>query len=173
MMIRSTILEIALVISGVFLSIPLWQSFNLDEYETVAMQYDNMSYTDFEISDLSDYTLYQTSDDLAIKHLKTININMNNNSNTKENYNLWMIVDKDSTLDYNYLKINYNNEISYLNEHKTIEDEKYFYILLDEGSIIANNINTELQIWIDSGTKEDITNKYLSFDIENNPGQVL
>lgn len=172
-MIRNTILEIALVISGVFLSIPLWQSFNLGEYETVAYYYDNISYTNLEISDLSDYVLFQTTDDLAINNIKPIDISLSNDTNTIENYSLWMIIDKNSTLNYNNLKICYNNEVSYLNEKKTVEDDKYYYILLDEGNITAEIINSKLQIWIDSNINEDITDRFLSFDIENNPGQVL
>jgi len=172
-MIRKTILEIAIVISFVFLSIPLWQSFNLKEYETVAMYYDNISYTNLEVSDYSDYVLYQTTDDLALEHIKPIDIALKNDTNTIENYSLWIVISKESTLNYKHIKINYNNETKYLVDYELVEDSNYYYIKLSEGSITAENINTKLIMWIASDIEEDISNKYLSFDIENNPGQVL
>lgn len=172
-MIRKTILEIALVISFVFLSIPLWQKFNLEEYETVAVYYDNINYTHLEVSDINDYVLYQTSDEIALENVKPININLINDTNTLENYSVWLVIDKQSTLDYQEIKINYNNETSFLSNHKTLEDREYKYILLSEGKIKAENVNSQLLMWIDSNAKSDITNKTLIFDIENNPGQVL
>lgn len=172
-MIRKTILEIAIVISLVFLSIPLWQSFNLSEYETVAMYYDNISYTDLEVSDYSDYVLYQTTDELAIEHIKPINIKLMNDTNTMENYSLWLVVAKDSTLDYKNIKTNFNNKTLLLNEYVMVEDSEYYYFLLEEGTITAESINTSLLLWIDNNIEDDITDKYISFSIENNPGQVL
>jgi len=172
-MIRGTILEIALVISFVFLSIPLWQSFNLNKYASVAYYYDNINYTNLEVSDFSDYILYQTTDELAVEHIKPISINLINDTNTTENYSLWIVINKSSTLDYNYLKINYNGKVSHLNEYKTVENAEYYYILLSEDTITAENINFELQIWIDNTIENDIIDKYLNFDIMNNPGQIL
>ena len=172
-MIRMTILEIVLVVVGVFLSIPLWQSFDLKEYESLAMYYDSISYTNMEVEGIEDYVLYQTSDELAVDNIKPININLTNTGNNNENYSVWLIVSKKSTLDYTKIKIRHENKIAYLNDYKVVEDEAYYYISLNEGAINSNDISFEIQLWIDSEYNEDITNKFLSFDIENNPGQVL
>ena len=172
-MIRNTILEIFIVILLVFISIPVWQSFDLKEYEEVAMYYDNNTYTNLTISDLSDYKLYQTTEETALEQIKPIDIYLSNNTNTMENYSIWLVIDKSSTLDYKDIIINYNNETIQLKNIEIIEDEDHYYFMLEEGIIKGEDKRADLIMWISNNIEEDITNKYLSFDILNNPGQIL
>ena len=172
-MIRRTILEIALVIAFVIISIPIWQSFDLSDVESVAYYYDNIEFTTLEVSDYSDYILYQASDEIAIQNIKPINIKLNNDTNTKEEYNLYIVVDKTSTLDTDLIKINYNGETKLLSELKQLEDESYAYFLLESGTLVSREYESNLLMWIDIEQDDEITDKYLIFDIENIIRQVL
>ena len=115
-MIRHTIIEIIIVIVLVFLSIPVWRSFDLEKYASVAMYYDNMGANYLEVSDFSDYVLYQVNDVDAIESIKPINLRLSNTSNSLEDYAIWMTVSKSSTLDTESIKLRIDNEISYLKD---------------------------------------------------------
>lgn len=172
-MIRNTIIEIVVVIAIVFLTIPIWQSFDLSAYETIAANYNYKLNTELEISDLSDYVLYQVSDELAITNIKPINIKLTNNTSISENYSLCLMVSKESTLDYRVIKVKYLNDIKNLSDYQMIEDEEYYYFSLSDGQIGSNVIENELLLWIDSSKDADIDNKSFNFNIINNSGQML
>lgn len=172
-MIRNTIIEIVVVIAIVFMTIPIWQSFDLSDYETIAANYSYKVNTKLELSDLSDYVLYQVNDELATTNIKPINIKLINNTSVSERYNLYLMVSKESTLDYNVIKVKYLNEIKYLSDLEMIEDELNYYFSLSEGQIESGVIENDLLLWIDSSKDADINNKYFNFYIINNTGQLL
>lgn len=165
-MIRKTITEIVFVIALVFISIPIWKSFNLEKYESVAMYYDNFEAAPINVTNLDNYVLYKTPDDVAIANIKPIIIEFSNN---KQDYNINLVVDKNSTLNYQNIKIYYNNEVKHLKELNIEEDEYNYYFQLE----VNNNMNKELIMWIDSDSDDDIKDKYLSFDIINNTSHFL
>lgn len=172
-MIRRTIIEIVVIVALVFISVPVWQSFDLSEYASVAMYYDNMGANYLEVSDYSDYKLYQINDLEALDNIKPINLRVSNNTNTVEDYAVWMVVSKSSTLDYKTLKINIDNETKNITELEMLEDESNYYFLLFEGNLSANAISKDVRLWLDIETVEPIANKYLEFDFENIQRQIL
>lgn len=172
-MIRNTIIEIVVVIVIVIISVPIWKSFDLREYETIASNYNEKSNIELEVSDLSDYVLYQISDELAINNIKPINIRLINSTTKVEEYHIFIAVSKDSTLDYSLLKIKYLDEIKMLHDCEMFEDNDYYYFSLSVGKIASDIIDNNLLLWIDSKKNGDIHNKYLNFDIINITGQTL
>lgn len=172
-MIRNTIIEIVVVILMVLISIPVWKSFDLTEYETVATTYSNKVYTQIEVSDISDYVLYQVADEVAILNLKPIEITLSNPSSATEEYNLYFVINKNSTLDFKMLKINYNEEIKSLNQILSYEDEEFYYFKLNSGNITNEVIKEEMLVWIDVNQNSDISDKFLNFSVINNVGQLL
>ncbi len=172
-MIRRTIIEIVVVIAMVLISIPVWKSFDLEKYASVAMYYENMSYNYLDVSDYSDYILYQVNDEDAIKHIKPITLNLSNNSNTLEEYAVWMVVSKNSTLDIRSIKLNLDGLTKKLSDLEMYEDEETYYYLLFDGNLLSNNIIKDIKIWIDIDYPESIENKYLSFEFQNIQRQIL
>lgn len=172
-MIRNTIIEIVLVVLMVFASIPIWKSFDLEKYVTIAEQGFIESNTVLEVSDYKSDMLYQTSDDNALENIEPINIKLSNQEETEETFTLYFVISKNSTLDYNALKVNYLNKTAKLNELEMLEDEEYYYFELITGEIINDEINFGLILWIDIENDYEIANKGLSFDIINITGQEI
>lgn len=172
-MIRNCILEIIIVIVLVMASIPVWDSLNMDSVSTVAMYYDNAKNVSLEVSDYSDYILYKAQDEDAIKNIQPIDINVTNNTNSEEDYVLWLTIAKESTLDYHAVKMRLNNAVIKLSDLEFNEDDNYYYFLIEEDNIKADSKNVQIQMWIDTEFEIDITDKYLIFDFENVARQVL
>lgn len=171
-MIRQTIVEIIVVIALVFITIPIWNSFNLEEYASVAMYYENAEYNYLEVSDYSDYKLYQINDLDALENIKPINLRLSN-TYVKDASAVWMVVSKKSTLDYHALKINIDNQTKKLDDLEMVEDENDYYFLLFEGDVSANVVSKDILIWLDIDSDCCITNKYLEFDFKNIQRQIL
>lgn len=172
-MIRNTIIEIVVVILMVFVTIPIWKTFDLSDYKTIAEQGYIPKNTIVEVSDYKSNMLFQTSDNIALENIEPINITVNNSSDVEETFNLYFVVSKNSTLEYNAIKVNYLNKTVKLNELKLLEDDQYYYFELVSGKIINDIIEFELILWIDIENDYDIANKQLSFDIINITGQEL
>ena len=172
-MIRNTIIEIVVVILMVFVTIPIWKTFDLSDYKTIAEQGYIQKNTIVEVSDYKSNMLFQTSDNIALENIEPINITVNNSSDVEETFNLYFVVSKNSTLEYNAIKVNYLNKTVKLNELKLLEDDQYYYFELVSDKIINDIIEFELILWIDIENDYDIANKQLSFDIINITGQEL
>jgi len=172
-MIRRTILEIVLVISFVIISIPIWNSFNLEKYASIAMYYDNIKYNYLEVSDYSDYVLYQVNDNEAKEVIKPITLSIKNDSNIQETYALWIVVSKTSTLEVSAVKISVENNVKLLSDLENYEDEDNYYFLLTEGNMVSKELAKDIQLWIDINYNDIITDKYLSFDFANIERQML
>lgn len=172
-MIRRTVAEIVIVIALVVASIPVWNRLELNDYKEVAMYYDNMESNYLEVSDFSDYVLYQANDIDAMNAVKPINLTIGNELNNNEDYAIWMVVSKNSTVELNSIKISIDNNISKLTELEMYEDETDCYFLLFEGTIKGQLINKDIRLWIDNETKLDILNKHLQFDFRNIARQIL
>lgn len=172
-MISRTIAEIVIVIALVIASIPVWNRLELNDYKEVAMYYDNMESNYLEVSDFSDYVLHQANDIDAVNSVKPITLTIANEPNKNEEYAVWMIVSKNSTIDLDAIKINIDNDINKLTDLEMYEDETYCYFLLFEGHMSEQFTSKDVQLWIDNETKLDIANKHLQFDFKNIKRQIL
>ena len=172
-MIRRTIIEIVVVIALVFISIPVWKSFDLNKYASVAMYYENEGDNQLEVTGFDNYTLYQTSDKSALTNTKPINLSVRSNSNTNEEYAVWMVVSKKSTLDFDSIRISISEDTKSLTELEMIEDTDEYYFMLFEGNLLDGNISKDVKLWLDIESESDTSNKFLEFDFENIQRQIL
>lgn len=172
-MIRRTIIEIVIVIAFVFISIPIWKSFDLNKYASVAMYYENENSNQLEVTGLDNYTLYQTSDKAALNNVKPINLRVSNNNQVSEDYAVWMVVSKKSTLDFDSIRISISEDTKSLTELEMIEDTNEYYFMLFECDGLANDLSKEVKLWIDIECSNDINGKFLEFDFENIQRQIL
>ena len=124
------IVEITAMVIIIFITIPIWNGFEVNEMQEVANYYDNYYYIDYEVIDTKDGKL----------------VTLFNNSNTIEDYNLIMVVDEKEYKNVNDLKIYVNKEEKNVNNFEIINKNNKLYIIIDSGSLIANekiyNINT-------------------------------
>lgn len=172
-MIRRTIIEIIVVIAFVFISIPIWKSFNLDNYASVAMYYENNGNNQLEVTGLDNYTLYQTSDKQALANVKPINLSVSNSGKMIDDYAVWMVVSKKSTIDFNSIRISVSDEAHSLTDLEMVEGTDEYYFMLFEGNQTEKCINKEVKLWLDIECKSDNANSILEFDFENIQRQIL
>lgn len=117
------ILEIVVVIALVFVSVPLWKTFDKANIAHVANSYSNMDYLYLNVQRF-------ISDTDFLDEVKIIN-----DTNTLRNYKLLMKVDKN--IDIN--EATFEGNVINLSNKKYSEDDKYNYYLLAENNLVAGS----------------------------------
>lgn len=135
------IMEIVAMVIIIVISIPIWDKLNNKEIHDIASYYDNLYYIDYNIINNDNGKM----------------ITIYNDSNTEENYNLVMKVNKDYLKD---LIIYVNEEEKMTTDLKQITKGNLVYIVLDSGSLVANelhyNIHTNNKIYYNIDVVDNI-----------------
>ncbi len=122
---RRKIMEICLWLLFVGVSYLLW---DFDGFYETAAYYDNNSL--IEVLDDPTYSkiLYALNDNDAESLLKDYRLRLVNNTYREEKYNIYIGISKN--IDQNHIKIK-TDELKYLNDMYSYEDNEYCYYLLD------------------------------------------
>ena len=92
-------------------------------------------------------------------------VSLDNDSNSIVNYKLYFTVDKISTIDTKYVRVNFNNKTYDLSKINYIEYNNKYYFFLESGTIDAHTVEPyDTFIWIDSSFDGDINNSKLYVD---------
>ena len=171
--ITKCVIEIISLMFIVILTYPVLHIIGETEGAKIAEYYD--SYESSEVTlyyekkaDLNN--LYPVTNEYAINNLDYSIINVINNTKENKKYNLMLIVEKNSTLDTNYLMININGNTLKLSDCYYTENDYITYFLIDSNIIEKNAINyNKIYIWLNSDTPNSEQNKNLNinFDILN------
>lgn len=119
--------EIVSMILIIFITIPIWDGFEVNDMQEIAEYYDNYYYIDYEI----------TNDNT---------IRLSNDSNTLEDYYLVLVIDEEKQKDVNISKIIVNGEEKNVNNLEVINKKNKNYIIIDKGSLVAAEKTYELNI---------------------------
>lgn len=140
--------EIFLTLLFVLGSIPLWLNFNMDETAKIAKSYANYKYVNYELlEDNVTYALAPMSDEDAYYTADIANVIVYNNSNTEEDYTVYLIFE--DTIETDYLKISINENITYLKDFDyEVKDGKRYYTIVKD-NIVASKENYQIYMWND------------------------
>lgn len=152
------IIEIVCVACFLFVSFFFWKSGNT---KSIIAAFQDLSYTNFNIENPIDYAMFPMTDEDAMKNLNPCYITVSNETYTKEDYILVLVVNKNSTLDYNFLNISVGDEIYSLNTLEKIENEEEISFILVNDSIVGNLETYAVRLWLNSLAGNDMQNKEL------------
>ena len=160
------IFEIIFIILLLCISYPMWEVFAESKGYSVAKYYEKYKNTDLtfyydKVAQLDN--LYPIFDE-DVDNSNYTSINIVNNTLKKDEYKLIIAIEKSSTLDSKYLKINIDDSIYKLNDLYYSSDEYLNYFLIDSKDINSKEtINKKVVIWLDSNTPNFMQNKTLDF----------
>lgn len=119
--ILSLSIEIISMILIIFITIPIWDAFKVNEMQEVAKYYDNYYYIDYEVTNNENNNT----------------VRLFNESYTTEKYYLVLVVDDELTKNVNDTKIIVNGEEKNVNNFKVINKNNKTLIIIDKGSLVA------------------------------------
>lgn len=114
-----------------------------------------------------DNNLYVAEDQASLDHIKPISVQMVNDTYLETTYALGMKVSKNSTIDYNDLKIAYLDKIVDLKELFVGEDATHNYFLLERGDLTASSKTYEIKLWIDKKGEMPEANNTFQYEFMN------
>lgn len=105
-----------------------------------------------------------STEEEALQKESTI-VSLDNDSNSVVNYKLYFTVDKISTIDTKFIRVNFNNKTYDLSKINYIEKNNKYYFYLESGSIDSKTVEPfDSYIWIDSSFNGDISNSKVYVD---------
>ncbi len=158
--------EIIILIIFIPVSYLWWNIFDHSTSSAIAKEYAAYD-SKLEINTKSNITnLVSLKDE---DKMGLVNITINNNSNLKKEYNLYLKFDNDTELNKNYLKLSINNNVYNLNELKNFTKGQYTYYLINTSNIKSNGKNLHnvyLFLSKDTPNTEQNKNFNIAFNVE-------
>lgn len=157
------IFEIVFLISLIFITREIWN--NLDT-RAAKVAYAYTSYeSDLIINVNNNLSPLVPVDDNNVNEEETINIEINNINKTNKEYNLYFVIKENTTLNKDYLKIKIKNEVNYLKELKTKNENGSTYYKIFTGKINQQSKNLiTLNLYLSSETPNNEQGKNVSFN---------
>lgn len=130
----------------VIVSIPLWNYSSGKRGSLIADSYDNLSVSvvtgEFK-------QLLVIEDNRALDIIEPTKLSLRNRNSFTKKCELLMLIDKDSTIDYNHIRIAVENKISHLKDLNMYEDNDNYYFVIGEYTLKKyTNMDIYVRIWI-------------------------
>ena len=107
-----------------------------------------------------------SSEEEALTKESTI-VSITNDSDSYVSYKMYFTLDKNSTIDRKFIRLNYNGHTYDLSKMNYLEVKNKYYFYLEDGSIDAKSMDpVDTYIWIDSSFDGDITNSKIFVDFD-------
>lgn len=143
-----------------FISIPLWNysvakrsAILANEYGDLAISV-NMGYFD-QLVAIEDYR--------AFEYIKPTEVSFRNRNGFKKDFELLLLVSKDSTISYEDLKVAIGEKIYNIKSVEMLEDNDNYYFILNKYSLDAYSEDSiEVRIWLDENIKVSPNDKSLT-----------
>jgi hypothetical protein len=127
---------------------------------------ENVTYGDVDINVGKYPKLKVSNEESALSNDSTI-VSLDNNSESSVNYKLYFTVDKTSTIDTKYIRLNFNNNTYDLSKLNYLEINNKYYYFIQEGTIDAKTSEPfDSYIWIDSSFTGDINESKIFIDYD-------
>ncbi len=148
--IRKIIISLVFAVSLILISYPIWRFASGEKIGILANSYGelplNINIGTFE-------PLVIVDDEMSNTVINDTDISIKNRNGFNKKAKLYMVVEKTSTIPYQYLRLAINNEIYRLNEIAIEEDENGYYFYLSEIEIEAyKEENLKARIWLSQET---------------------
>ena len=164
--IKGLIIEIfffSLVIVGSIFTFPNLKEENLKKTEAILAYSNKLSINKV---DENNYNLFPMTDEYAINNLKYNTLKVTNMVNKDIDYELFLVIDKKSTLNVENIRIKVDDKIDYISNTLSYEDEDCFYYLLSTKKINNNSYNMiNYIIWLDDKTQNVNGNLNYAFEV--------
>ena len=166
-MIVRKVIEIVFVFAFILGSAQVWRSEKTQEMLNSIAVFSNASKLSLQVKNQINYSMYPMTDERAMEKLVPCTLTVKNETYSEENYTLVLKIDKSSTLDYNYLHISIDDTIYALNALEKEITNKEIVFILDRNSLLANQKEYEIRLWLNTLAGNDLQAKNLSmqFDI--------
>lgn len=159
--------EIMIMISIILISFPLWKKLDIDETLATASFYSKAKFSYLEVENKNQGSMFPIKNEEVLKTENRTKIKITNETKTVEEYHLLLKINKNSTLDFHYLNIYFNNQISSLEEKYYYEDMDNIYFSLIIDTINAEQKEYDFLIWLDyDRTGNDMQGKILNYELE-------
>ena len=164
--IRSLVFEMVTIVLIVIVSYFVWDNIDYSNEAQIAYAYSNYNTMINVIMNNNIKVLSPTADEES-SELDTVDYTLTNSNSVAKDYNLFIKYDnKNSNLDKNYLKVNYEGKTFYLNSLKTIERDGYSFYLLTSDTIEKKSSEKDSMIlYLAEETPSTEQNKTLSFSL--------
>lgn len=164
------LIEINALLFIVIVTYPVMSFIGESEGSKIAEFYDNYETDRLTLyyekqADLSN--LFPVTEEYALNNFEKSIINVVNNTNENKVYNLVLIIEKNSTLDTKYLKININGKTYKLDDLYYTENNYVKYFIIDNNTVKKESINyNNIYIWLDYETPNSEQNKTLTMNFD-------
>jgi len=143
-----------------FISIPLW-NYSVAKRSAILAS----SYGDLAISvNIGTFdSLVAIEDYRAFDYIKPTTISFRNRNGFKKEFDLLLLVSKDSTIDYKDLKVSIGEKIYHVKSLEMLEDSDNYYFIINSYSLEAYSEDSlEARIWLDENIQGNINEKTLT-----------
>ena len=157
-----TVFEIIVLILTLFITYNIWDNFELEKDAKIAYSYTDKKSLKLNIeNNLKPLTTIE--DENYEQENNYLKLNISNDDTKTKTYKLYLKVDETSTLNINYLKLLYKNNIQTITDLK--QNKKNYYIL--DASKIKSSMETneKLYMWLDIRTPNEEQGKTVNFEI--------
>lgn len=168
-LILKKVLEIVFVFCFLLISTFLWRSKNAQLFSSAISTFSNLNYTNIKVDSPIEYTMFPMDDQDAMQNLKPCIVSVRNETYTLENYTLILKIDKNSTMDYQFLNIGIDNTIYTLKDLFRQEEDNYYIFVLDTDQISGNIKKYEIRVWLNNLADNNMQSKDLimNFDLKH------
>ncbi len=158
--INRLILSVAITTLLFFISIPLWNYSVAKRSAILASGYGDLAISiNMGVFD----QLVAIEDYRAFDYIKPTKISFRNRNGFKKDFELLLLVSKDSTINYKDLKVALGKEIYNLKDVEMLEDSENYYFVLNNYSLDAYSEDSiDVRIWLDENIKVSPIDKSLS-----------
>lgn len=148
--IRRIIISIIFAVSLILISYPLWRYASGEKIGVLANSYGELP---ISISIGTFEPLVIVDDEMSSMVINDTDIAIKNRNGYKKSSKIYMVVEKVSTIPYEYLRLAIDKEIYHLNEIELEEDENNYYFYLKDLEIDAyEELNLKARIWLSQET---------------------
>lgn len=148
--IKRLIKSVAITTLIVLLSVPIWNYTSSKNSLSLADAYGDLDIA-IDIGGFSALTLVEN--DRAFDVISPTDLSFRNQNNFSKNFEILLLVTKDSTVDTNSIQVALDKEVYSLKELKKREDDENWYFVLKEIGLDAySEIQYKTRIWLDASS---------------------
>lgn len=158
--INRLILSVVITTLLFFISIPLWNYSVAKRSAILANEYGDLAISvNMGIFD----QLVAIEDYRAFDYIKPREISFRNRNGFKKDFELLLLVSKESTISYEDLKVAIGEKIYNIKSVEMLEDDDNYYFIIDNFSLDAYSEDSiEVRLWLDEDIKVSPNDKSLT-----------
>lgn len=144
--IRRLTISIFLTFILVFASIPLWNYSSGKKGAMLAESYKDLSIA-VDIGEFSQLLIIE--DNRALEYVSPTDISLRNKNSYEKDFELIMLIDKTSTIEYKYIRVAIDDKIYKLTDLEQFEDNDNYYFILGKYNIDAySSMKESVRLWL-------------------------